>query len=360
MNKVKVLITDDSVVYRSQIKAALSTLDWIEVVGVASNGRLAIEKLQQTPVDLLILDLEMPEMNGLQTLQEISNKGIKCKVLVFSSASKRGAEITMDALRLGATDFIAKPGFTEGSAMMPPNEVIRALLEPKLNAIFQDPQGQQPKVMAHVEFSPMLWEIFNPDIVLIGSSTGGPTMLEKIFSEIKGPLRCPILITQHMPPIFTATLAERIQKLCGISCVEGKHGMDVLANHIYMAPGDFHMTITGSKQSAKICLDQGPLVNSVRPAVDPMFDSAAKVYGQKCLGIVLTGMGADGCVGAAKVKAAGGSILIQSEKSCVVFGMPGAVMAAGAFDKILDPPELIRALQEKAMSFSPASLDRSA
>lgn len=357
MKKITVLITDDSVVYRSQIRAALTDIPWIEIVGTASNGKIALDRLQQTPTDLLILDLEMPEMDGVQTLKEIALRKLNCKVLVFSSASQRGAETKFEALRLGAYDFITKPGPVDATdpQFKNPSDKIRSVLEPKISFLFKENLEikASPLIapsMVKPTYPHLLWELFQPQVIVIGSSTGGPTVLETIFSEIRGPLKCPILIAQHMPPIFTATLAERLQKLSGIPTREGSHGTPLETNSVTIAPGDFHMTISGTKERPGVVLDQSPQVNSVRPAVDPLFSSAAAIYGPRCLGIVLTGMGSDGKDGAETIKRAGGGVLIQKESTCVVFGMPGAVMAAGAFDRAMDPTEIIAVIKEKAMS----------
>jgi two-component system chemotaxis response regulator CheB len=364
VKKVKVLIVHDSVVYRSQIRAALSDLTWVEVVGVASNGRLALERIQQMPVDLLILDLEMPEMNGLQTLKELKQRGVACKVLVFSSASKKGSEGALEALQFGASDFIAKPGPEEIESLTntdsQPHLRIRSVLEPKIAALFFDIEKENAMApigisQAGLRYPSVIWDLFLPKVIVIASSTGGPTVLEKIFSELSPPLKCPILITQHMPPIFTATLAERLEKISGIPTLEGKHGAIIEANNVYVAPGDFHMSLGGTKDRPMLVLNQGPLINSVRPAADPMFSSAAKIFRENCLGIVLTGMGADGKVGAESIKNAGGCVLIQSKSSCVVFGMPGAVMEARAYDRILSPAEIATALKDKAAPFSRCS-----
>ncbi|MDZ4081717.1 MAG: response regulator, partial [Bdellovibrionales bacterium] len=251
--KIKVLIVDDSVVYRSQLRNAISTLDYCEVVAVASNGKMAIERLSQSAIDLMILDLEMPEMNGLETLQEISKRGYSVKVLLFSSHSKRGAEITMDALRAGASDFVPKPGaeFHGADVGSDPAKKILDLIKPKIEALFGDLQGTATQAQPRFEQSPsagqaypkILWETVRPKVVVIGSSTGGPTALEKLFSEVSGPISAPVLIAQHMPPIFTATLAERLKKLLGIEVHEGRHGELIQPNHVYVAPGDFHMTL---------------------------------------------------------------------------------------------------------------------
>lgn len=349
MKQVKVLVVDDSVVYRAQIKRALGALNWIEVVGVAANGKIAISRLEQIQIDLVILDLEMPEMDGIETLQEMKSKNMRCKVLVFSSASKRGAEATLKALNLGAEDFIAKPG---ESTFGEPSELIRSFLEPKLRGMFPDFEHSvaEPGGVKAVEnkvYQKVNWSLFRPQILVIASSTGGPTLLEKIFSELRPPLDCPILIAQHMPPLFTATLAERIEKLSGIPTREGIHGEVLEKNRIYIAPGNFHMTLVGTKERACISLDQGALQNSVRPAADPLFESAAGLFKENCLGIVLTGMGADGQRGAVRIKEKNGAVIIQDQESCVVYGMPSAVKSSGAYDRILNPKELIHFIQSE-------------
>jgi two-component system chemotaxis response regulator CheB len=357
--KIKVLITDDSVVYRSQIRASLADLDWIEVVGAASNGRLALEKMQQMPVDLLILDLEMPEMDGITTLREINQKGFKVKVLVFSSVSQVGSEKTLEALKLGACDFITKPDSTSAQNQMlngeNPSVKIKAALEPRIRALFpsleQTSAGTEKKSEIKTgSYSAVIWDLWTPKIVVLGSSTGGPTVLEKIFGGLRGPLKCPVLITQHMPPIFTATLASRIEKLCGVPTQEAKHGTRLDKNSIFVAPGNYHMVLSGTNDNATILLNQDPLVNSVRPAVDPLFETASSIFKEGVLGVVLTGMGADGKVGCENIKKKSGAVVIQNEASCVVYGMPRAVYESGAYDKIMNPEEIIQMLNEKVFA----------
>ncbi len=356
--KLKVMIADDSVVYRTQIKAALQHLPEVEVVAVAANGRLAIDKLLLTPADLLILDLEMPEMDGIQTLKELNRLGINTKVIVFSSASKRGSEITMEALRLGSSDFITKPDGSTGGEIADPKEKIRLLLEPKIRALFQKEFFSSPSTSKVSVISPstghypkVLWDLFIPKILVIGSSTGGPTVLETIFSQISGPLNCPIVITQHMPPIFTATLAERLAKISGIEASEAVDGEILKDNHIYIAPGNYHLRLEKIKDLIRLKLDQSEQINFVRPAVDPLFQSAAVIFKDKCLGLVLTGMGSDGRAGAEAIKNNGGVVVIQEEKSCIVFGMPGAVHAKGAYDQIATPEEIVAILKDKVAPY---------
>jgi two-component system chemotaxis response regulator CheB len=351
--KVKVLIVDDSVVYRTKIRSVLQELDSVDILGVASNGRLALERMSQNMPDLLILDLEMPEMDGIQTLEEINKRKFKCKVLVFSSLSQHGAEHTMTALSLGASDFITKPGGEISTeSMINPSEKIKSLLIPKMIALFPQlaPESTEGSKITKApgKFPPIIWDLFIPKIIVIGSSTGGPTVLEEMFLALANTtISCPIVIAQHMPPVFTASFAERLTKASGIPTKEASHGEVLEKNRVYIVPGDYHLRLTGSVEKTSVSLDQGPAINSVRPAVDPLFTSAASIYKNKCLGIILTGMGADGKAGCVDVKLAGGAILIQDKASCVVFGMPGAVYEAGAYDKMVSPKQIVDIFKEK-------------
>ena len=349
MKRIKVLIADDSVVYRAHIRAALADLHSVEVVGVAANGKIALERLKESEVDLFILDLEMPVLDGLQTLRELSQLKFSGKVLMFASNTKRSADITLEALRLGASDFIAKPGNPLGEPLsvnlVNPSILIQNLLKPKIAALF--PLDQAPAVESPSSYPNVIWELFNPGILVIGASTGGPSMLEKIFSELSLPLRCPVVIVQHMPPIFTASLAERLERLSGIRTKEAVHGEKLEKDTVYIAPGNYHVRLAGTRLHTTLELSQDSPVHFVRPAVDPLFETAAKIFRDKCLGLVLTGMGADGKLGAESIKNHNGCVAIQDQKSCVVFGMPGAVKASGAYDKILTPDEIISELQRK-------------
>jgi two-component system chemotaxis response regulator CheB len=346
MSKIRTLIVDDSIVFRTQIRVALSALPTIEVVGTAANGLLALEYLQKHTVDLITLDLEMPEMGGIDFLKALRKQSYPApKVIVFSTLSKRDAQITLEALSLGANEFSTKPDRnTEDS--VDPAEKIRGLLSPKVEALFGNHTFFAETVVEPKSYPKILWDLLNPKLIVIGSSTGGPSALEAIFAEIKGPIKCPILIAQHMPPIFTASLAERLERLSKIPAAEGKQDEPIVANRIYIAPGNFHMSIVGSASAPRIHLDQGPLLNSVRPAVDPLFSSAAHLFGPKCFGLILTGMGKDGLAGTLDLKEKGAGIMIQSRESCVVFGMPGAVFAHGCYDRMGDLKEITETLNK--------------
>lgn len=352
MNQLRVFVVDDSVIYRTQIRTALTSIPWVQIVGVASNGKTALDHQEFRKADVVIMDLEMPEMDGLQTLQRMKELGVSIPTILFSASTQRAAEITFQALQQGAFDFIAKPSESSQEA---PATRIHNLLKPKLEVLARQSQPTTPQIptpSARIATAPAgtrsNWDLLKPKAIVIGCSTGGPTLLEKLFSEITGPVRCPILITQHMPPVFTATLAARIERLSGVPCAEAVDGEAVVGGRIYIAPGNFHMSLRGTASEPTIVLDQGPLIQSVRPAVDPLFETAAKIFGNRCLGLVFTGMGRDGLDGARAVRAQGGLIGIQDKESCVVFGMPGAIFEANEYDRILSPEEIIHTLTEKA------------
>lgn len=361
MGALRVLIVDDSVVFRSQIKTALEKTPGIEIVGAASNGKIAIEKLSQAAVDLITLDLEMPEMNGLQTIQEIKKRGFNCKIIVFSSQTQRGADSALEALRSGANDVVAKP-VGEQASIGGALDQIKSDLVPKVlqfvgvSKVDSTPPPTTftaavppPKISTPI-FERMNLELMKPSVIVIGSSTGGPDALEKIFNGFNQPVGCPILLAQHMPPVFTQSLAKRLGRISGMESGEGVQWEILKPNRIYVAPGDFHMTVTKQNGELRIRLDQGPKRCSVRPAVDNLFESVAEVFGNKCAGFILTGMGEDGLQGAKAIKARGGGIMIQDQASSVVFGMPGAIFSAGLYDKMGNLEAIKRILEKLGKS----------
>ena len=359
---MRILVVDDSVVFRSQIKAAIDGIDGMTVVGSAANGKIALERLEQLSVDIVILDLEMPEMNGLEMLGEMHKRGLKQTVIVFAAPSLTGAALAMEALRAGAADFIAKPN-SAGSLdealagikkeLVPKILQFKARIEKRTLADGVGAAGAGPRLgMTLPEVKPAtgakrLLSSIKPRIVGIGSSTGGPTALDTVFAHLlHQPLAIPILIAQHMPPNFTKCLAKRLGEISGHEAREGQHGEPVKPGCIYVAPGDYHMTVAFSidKREVLIQLDQGPKRNSVRPAVDSLFESMVTTYGSSCAVFVLTGMGEDGMIGAKAIKGAAGGVMIQDQASSVVWGMPGSVHAAGAFDAMGDLSECASSL----------------
>lgn len=336
---MKVLVVDDSVVFRTQISSSLSAIPEVEVVGTAANGKIALQKLDQLTVDLVTLDMEMPEMNGLETLRELRLRGHKTKVIVFSSQTLRGAEKALLALSAGADDVVAKPE-GDGLSFESAQEMIRTALLPRVRqfmnaSVVSRSTPVTPGLPKKVESSPkQKIETFLPSAVVIASSTGGPSALETIFSGIRGPFRKPLLIVQHMPPVFTQILAKRLAGITGADFVEAKDADPIIPGRAYIAPGDYHMEVALKNNLPVISLNQNPQRNSVRPAADFLFETAGAYWKSSLLGVVLTGMGEDGADGARDIRKNGGRVLIQNKESCVVFGMPGAVFANDDFDEI--------------------------
>lgn len=341
---MRVLIIDDSVVFRSQISAALSGFAEIEVAGTAPNGSIALQKLEQISVDLVTLDMEMPDMDGIQVLKEIRKRNLKVKVIVFSSLTTKGATKAIEALEQGADDVIAKPAAGE-LAGRSPADAIRETLLPKVMQFMPKEEVKKMEVPTpprsllgpepvREKFERQNLMAIKPAALVIGCSTGGPAALENIFARIKPPISIPILIVQHMPPLFTEILAKRITDLCGLECKEGKQGEPIVNGRVYLAPGDYHMEVEKGSLQHTIKLTKEAQRNSVRPAADYLFETASEAYGKNLLGIVLTGMGEDGLVGALAIKKKSGAMVIQDKESCVVFGMPGAIYEYGYYDEI--------------------------
>ncbi len=346
---MKVLIVDDSVVFRSQVKAALEGIPGIEIAGVAADGLICLGKLEQVKVDLVTLDLEMPNMNGIDTLKEMRRRGMNQKVIVFAAASTSGASLALESLQAGASDFQAKP---KGASLEETQAQIRQELVPKILQFandFRTPETHhaetaQTRKSVEVSSAPvapyvrMDLDLLRPQAVGIGCSTGGPVALETIFAKLKGhPIKVPVFVVQHMPPLFTDSLAKRLSYISGHPVKEAKNGETIQPGHVYIAPGDYHMMIgrMGTEASNDfIILNQNPKQNSVRPAVDVTFQSMSERYNKKSFVLVLTGMGEDGMLGAKAIKNERGGVMIQDQESSVVWGMPGAIHAVDAYDEM--------------------------
>jgi len=348
--KLRVLIVDDSVVFRSQIRAALETSPDIEIAGIANNGKIALQKLAQASVDVVVLDMEMPEMGGMETIKEIRRLKFPTRILVFSSATKRGSVEALEALTHGADDLIAKPDAT-GIGVGAPGATLKEILVPKVLQ-FQstmNPSSTKVTMTTVTEARPKAnkKEVrgFIPEVIVIASSTGGPAAIDAVLALVKNPISVPIVIAQHMPPVFTASMARRIQERTGVETAEAEDKQELKKNRIYIAPGNFHLSIRRFGPTPHLILGQEPLRNSVRPAADYLFESAARTFGNKCLGVVLTGMGEDGLVGCRAVKESGGAIVIQNKESCTVFGMPGAVFQNDLQDQIQDLNQLSKSFE---------------
>lgn len=335
---MKVLIVDDSVTFRSAIKAALSGVGEVESTVAAANGKIAIAKLENEPFDMMILDLEMPEMDGIETLTALKSRQIAVRTLIFASPTEQNYKKVSMALKLGADDFLAKPSGTAAAGNVEAAiESIRAEIVPRLKLLGQRGKSDAPAPQALPEETPKVSKrelgTFRPAAVVIASSTGGPVALEHVFSEVPPVIRVPIFIVQHMPPPFTKGLAKKLQEITQVPAAEGVDG-EVVTNRIYLAPADLHMSVRQDGALLRLVVFEGPKINYVRPAADPLFSAVAPIYGKSLMAFILTGMGEDGLKGVLDVKRFGGGVMIQDEESSVVWGMPGAVFNAGAYDQI--------------------------
>lgn len=353
--RIRVMVVDDSVVIRRLVTHALEEEPTIEVVGAASNGVIGLQRIPQFTPDILTLDIEMPEMDGLEMLRHVRRDYPQLRVIMFSTLTERGAAVTLEALSLGADDYVAKVS-NEGSLDRSMARLRQELI-PKIKQFFYLPAAnspgarpeQAPVVPAATAWrsttSPVSMKV-RPKVVVVGVSTGGPTALGAILPDLPAGFPLPILVVQHMPPLFTRLLAERLHSTCQLPVQEAKQGDPVEAGKILIAPGDFHLKVVSSGGRAHVCLDQSAPQNSCRPAVDALFASIGEVYAGAAIAVVLTGMGQDGLRGAEILKAQGASVLAQDEASSVVWGMPGAVVKAGLADRVLPLnqviPEILR------------------
>jgi len=345
--QTRILIVDDSAVMRSLLRSVVCSDSGLEVAGTAADGETALSAIETLHPDLVLLDVEMPVMDGLITLRKLRERGHKMPIIMCSSLTQRGAKVTIEALSCGASDYVAKPAGQSGR-----EAAIHALsqeLIPKIQALTNRQQlvfPGAPRSPLILPFAPPLkaQPISSvPMVLAIGVSTGGPAALEILLPAL------PVLIVQHMPELFTRLFAERLNGRCPMQVREAVEGAPVHPGTIYIAKGNWHMEVLPASRigsPATLRLNQGPLENHCRPAVDVLFRSVAAVYGAGALGLVLTGMGSDGMMGSRVIRDHGGSILAQDQASSTVWGMPGAVNNAGLAQKVLAldaiAPEILR------------------
>lgn len=349
MRKIRVLVVDDSVVIRRLLTDILSQDPEIELAGTAPNGRIALAKLPQLNPDLVTLDIEMPELDGLGTLPELRSAFPKLPVIMFSTLTERGALATLDALARGATDYVTKPANVGSVAAA--IQCVKDQLIPKIKALcpgLSAPTAPRPTVFAPAPSAAHLGapRQHSAEVLVIGSSTGGPQALSVVLRQLPAAFPLPVVVVQHMPPVFTRHLASRLNQECALSVSEASAGESLAAGQVLIAPGNYHLELQRRGLAVKTVLQQNPPENSCRPAVDVLFRSAAEVYGSGCLALVLTGMGQDGLRGAQQIVDADGLVLAQDEASSVVWGMPRAVAEAGLARYVLPlsqiAPELTR------------------
>ncbi|HEY3736158.1 MAG TPA: chemotaxis response regulator protein-glutamate methylesterase [Jatrophihabitans sp.] len=374
---VKVLVVDDSVVVRRTVANVLDGADDVEVVGTAADGRMGLRKIDECKPDVVTLDVEMPGMNGIETLREIRANHPQLPVIMYSTLTERGAEATFEALALGAADYATKPsGATTREAAA---DQVRAnllplvrlwgrrtlSLRPAVTGARTPAAGRVertatitsvPRAFAAGDNSPLHGPVTlnaappGPvDLVVIGVSTGGPDALARLLPMLPADLAVPVAIVQHMPPVFTAMLAKRLDTASALSVREAGDGEALRKGSVYLAPGGMHLEIEATRFGFKTVLTENPPENSCRPAVDVLFRTAASVTAGRLLAVVLTGMGQDGMLGARLVRSAGGSILAQDEATSVVWGMPGFVARDGTARAVLPldqiAPEIVRLTQ---------------
>lgn len=342
MRKIRAFIVDDAVVVRKMLADALQADPDIEVVGTASNGRIALMKIPQLQPDIITLDQEMPELSGTDTLKILRKEYPQIPVIMFSAFTERGATVTFEALNLGAADYVTKPSSLDRG--VPQKEQTYSELIAKIKGLSrkEDAPGKVPTPAPSVASNPATRSLplaptgHGPiEVLAIGVSTGGPNALAKLMPELPADLPVPVVVVQHMPPMFTRLLAERLNANCPLRVVEATEGLKLEAGSVYIAPGDFHMEVVRSGADLVTHLHQGPQENSCRPAVDVLFRSCVDIFGPRILAVVLTGMGCDGLAGCQEVRKAGGRVVVQDEASCVVWGMPAYVAEAGLAEAII-------------------------
>ena len=360
---VRILVVDDTATYRMIMVRAIEAIAGASVAGVANNGQLALEALENHakthadyPVDLVLLDVEMPVMNGFETLSVILKKYPKVGVVLISGVSEHQANLTIRGLEKGSLDFIPKPD--SGSISNNLQElstrlegVVRAFRQrkpvaPKVTMIYT-PSASSPVSSPSPPASGLTSRTLSPfDAIAIGVSTGGPNALKTLIPALSGTLGLPVFVVQHMPPVFTQSLANSLNTQSALTVKEAEDGEPVQPNTVFIAPGGRHMLVAGNLARARIVLDDSAPVNSCRPAADKMMESLASVYGGRILSVVMTGMGNDGTQGARIIKQAGGYCLTQSADSCVVYGMPRSVDEAGLSDEQVPLCDLAARIQQ--------------
>lgn len=344
MRKIRVLIVDDSVVVRKIVSDSLSKDPLLQVAGIAANGSIALQKIPQVNPDIITLDIEMPVMDGLETLREIRKRYPFLPVIMFSTLTERGAAITLEALSSGATDYVTKPA-NVGSVSIAMQRISDELV-PKIKifcakvvSLKPQPYPPPPRKGLRPQKLKLQRKIRVPgrraDIVAIGVSTGGPNALSDLIPYFPADFPVPIVIVQHMPTYFTKLLADRLNAKSQLKIMECSSGQLVKPGEVLLAPGNYHMVLERDEDNVRAITNQEPHVNSCRPSVDNLFKSLVNVYGANMLAVILTGMGQDGLIGCESVYNTGGSIIVQDEETSVVWGMPGFVANAKLADKIL-------------------------
>jgi two-component system, chemotaxis family, protein-glutamate methylesterase/glutaminase len=346
---LKVLVVDDSLLYRKVLTDLLGEFPMVRVVGSAPNGRIALTRIPTLQPDLITLDVEMPEMDGLEVLKIIQDQGLEVGVIMCSTLTQRGSDTTIAALERGAFDFIAKP---EGASLEENRRILRSALAPLVQAFgrrrsikkilqgHSPPPGQREKgpnpAAAPCRPAGISFRRRHSQVVGIGVSTGGPAALARMLPQLPADLGTPVLIVQHMPPLFTRSLAQSLDARCALKVEEAADGMPIRPNVALIAPGGRHMKVDNGPEPGRkiIRITDAPPENSCRPSVDYLFRSLAEHYGEQTTAVIMTGMGSDGTAGLRLLKSRGAAIIAQDEATCVVYGMPREPVETGLADVV--------------------------
>jgi two-component system chemotaxis response regulator CheB len=335
---IRILVVDDAVVARRVISDILAAEDDFEVVGTAPDGNLALRKIARLHPDVVTLDIDMPNLDGMQTLSAIRSDYPDIRVIMVSNHTRRGAAITVEALFSGASDYVTKAART--SSAEEARTYIREQLVPKVRALA--PAGGIAATAARAKAARPISRRRIPDIevVVIGSSTGGPNALTAILEALPTDFPVPVLIVQHLPENFTTFLAKRLDSISALPVREATNRTPIEPGSVWIAPGNLHLETRSAGSGFQLVTNDGPLVNSCKPAADVLFRSVAKCYGPSVLAVVLTGMGQDGLDGCRDISAAGGQVIVQDRATSVVWGMPGQVAEAGLAESVLPISEI--------------------
>jgi two-component system, chemotaxis family, protein-glutamate methylesterase/glutaminase len=346
-NVSSVLVVDDSAFMRTLICEMVESTSEYRVVGTAANGVEAIEAVRSLDPDIVTMDIEMPRLDGLQALDAIMREMPRPVVMLSAAGSERGNEMTLRALERGAVEFVRKPsGPISIDLLTVRQELLAALNAARLVNMKSVERPASAGVPVGAETVPKESAGAASRVVVIAASTGGPRTLAEIIPHLPETLGAAVLVVQHMPPEFTRTLAHRLDLMSALTVAEGVDGESVQDNHVYLAPGGYHMTVRGTAGNATIHLDTSPTVWGVRPAADPLFLSAATVFGDGTIGVVLTGMGRDGAEGLLRVRSAGGKGVVQDRDSSIIYGMPQAALELAGADRVAPARKLARVIRD--------------
>jgi two-component system chemotaxis response regulator CheB len=350
MNQIRVLVVDDSAVMRGIMSRIINAEPDMTVAAVASDPIVAMERMRSSPPDVITLDVEMPRMDGLEFLRRLMQSR-PLPVVMVSSLTARGADTTLRALELGAVDFVAKPVLTGAGGLEDYAAEVVEKLRAAAAARVARPEAPAPqRIAATRERIALAPHAAKADrIIVIGASTGGVEALRELLAPLPADMP-PILVAQHMPAGFTGSFARRLNELCEIGVKEAVHGEAPARGQAYIAPGGMHLDLTGRPGRLQLAVSQDPPVNRHRPSVERLFRSAAQAAGARCIGVMLSGMGADGAEAMLELRRCGAHNIAQDESSCVVFGMPRQAIALGAVREILPPAAIARRLVELSLA----------